>query len=167
MLSSPSEIKLKYTARLQFKAEAYNYNNNIAEYEAVLLGLHKLRAMGVQRCNLKTDSKVIASQIEKECIGRDKTLQRYLAAVQRMEKFLKGFIVQYIERAKNTDADELAKAAAKKELLPLDVFFQVVEDPSVKIVEQEARMINVVQGEDWRAPIMAYLCHHYEPNSTT
>jgi ribonuclease HI len=123
--------------------------------------------MGVQRCNLKTDSKVIASQIEKECIGRDKTLQRYLAVVQRMEKFLKGFIVQYIERAKNPDADELAKAAAKKELLPLDVFFQVVEDPSVKTVEQEARMINVVQGEDWQAPIMAYLCHHYEPNSTT
>jgi hypothetical protein len=28
-------------------------------------------------------------------------------------------------------------------------------------------MVNVVQVEDWRALIMAYLCSHYEPNSNT
>jgi ribonuclease HI len=84
---------LKYAARLQFKAEADKYSNNIAEYEIVLLGLHKLRAMGVQHCIVKTYSKVIASQIEKECITRDETLERYLAAVRRMERFFKGFIV--------------------------------------------------------------------------
>jgi hypothetical protein len=91
---------------------------------------------------------VIASQIEKECIARDETLERYLAAVQRMERFFKGFIVQYIERGKNAEADELAKVAAKKAVLPPDVFFQVVEDPFVKIVEPEPRMINIMQGED-------------------
>jgi hypothetical protein len=75
-------------------------------------------------------------------------LGRYLAAIQRMERFFKRFIVQYIERAKNVEVDELAKAASKKAVLPLDVFFQVVEDPSVKTIEPEPRMINVVQGED-------------------
>jgi hypothetical protein len=91
---------------------------------------------------------VIASQIEKECITRDEILEGYLVVVRRMEKFFKGFIVQYIERAKNAEADELAKVAAKKVVLPPDVFFQVVEDPSVKTVEPEPRIINVVQGED-------------------
>jgi hypothetical protein len=105
--------------------------------------------MGVQRCILKIDSKVIASQIEKECIARDETLERYLAVVRRMERFFKGFTVQYIERAKNAEVDELTTAAAKKAVLPPDVFFKVVEDPSVKTVEPEPRMINVVQGEDW------------------
>jgi hypothetical protein len=81
ILNSPSAIKLKYAARLQFKAEADKCSNNIVEYKAVLQDLHKLRAMGVQCCILKTDSKVIASQIEKEYIARDKTLERYLAAV--------------------------------------------------------------------------------------
>jgi ribonuclease HI len=166
ILNSPSGIKLKYAARLQFKAEADKCSNNIVEYEAVLLGLHKLWAMGVQHCILKIDSKVIASQIEKECIARDKTLERYLAAVRRMERFFKGFTVQYIERAKNTEVDQLAKVAANKAVLPPDVFFQVVQDPSVKTVEPEPRMINVVQGEDWRAPIMAYLRHHYELDNT-
>jgi ribonuclease HI len=42
ILKSPSEIKLRYAARLQFKAEADKCGNNIAEYEAVLLGLYKL-----------------------------------------------------------------------------------------------------------------------------
>jgi hypothetical protein len=50
-------------------------------------------------------------------------------------------------------------------VLPPDVFFQVIKDPSIKTVEPEPRMINIIQGEDWRAPIMAYLRHHYEPDS--
>jgi hypothetical protein len=42
ILKSHLGIKLKYTARLQFKAEADKCSNNIAEYETVLLGLRKL-----------------------------------------------------------------------------------------------------------------------------
>jgi ribonuclease HI len=40
IIISPSKIKTCYAARLEF-----NCANNIAEYEAVLLGLRKLRAM--------------------------------------------------------------------------------------------------------------------------
>jgi hypothetical protein len=28
-------------------------------------------------------------------------------------------------------------------------------------------MVNVVQGEDWRVPILAYLHHHYDPDNGT
>jgi hypothetical protein len=54
--------------------------------------------MGVHYYTLKTDSKVIASQIEKECMARDATLERYLAIVQRMENYFKGFTVEYVKR---------------------------------------------------------------------
>jgi hypothetical protein len=84
-----------------------------------------------------------------------------------MENFFKGFTVEHIERIKNKEGDELAKAAARKAALPPDVFFQVIKDPFVKIVEPEPRMVNVVQGEDWLAPIMAYLHHNYEPDNNT
>jgi hypothetical protein len=40
-------IRLRYAARLQFTAEVDMCSNNIAKYEAILLGLHKLQAMGV------------------------------------------------------------------------------------------------------------------------
>jgi hypothetical protein len=48
---------------------------------------------------------------------------RYLAIVRRMENYFKGFTVEYIKRTKNTKADELAKAATRKLVLPPDVFF--------------------------------------------
>jgi hypothetical protein len=67
ILISPSGIKLRYAARLQFTKET-DIINNIAKYKVVLLGLRKLRPIEVQRCIIKTDSKLVTSQIEKECI---------------------------------------------------------------------------------------------------
>jgi ribonuclease HI len=105
ILVSPSGIKLRYAVRLQFHNEAYKCTNNIAEYEAILLGLHKLRAIRIQTCTLRTDSKVITGQIEKECITRDPTLERYLALIRRMEWYFKGFTVEHIKKTKNVEAD--------------------------------------------------------------
>jgi ribonuclease HI len=39
ILTSPSGVKLRYAARLQFNSEAEKCTNNIVEYEAILLGL--------------------------------------------------------------------------------------------------------------------------------
>jgi hypothetical protein len=33
------------------------------------------------------------------------------------------------------------------------------------MIEPEPRVINIIHGEDWQAPIMAYLHHYYEPDS--
>jgi hypothetical protein len=55
ILISPSGIKLRYATRLQFNNKANKCTNNIAEYETILL-----IAIGVQRCTLCTDSKVVA-----------------------------------------------------------------------------------------------------------
>jgi hypothetical protein len=60
----------------------------------------------------------------------------------------KGFTVEYIERSKNPEANELAKAVAHNMPLPTDIFFQVVSDASIKIVEPEPRLINLIEGED-------------------
>jgi ribonuclease HI len=83
-----------------------------------LLGLHKLQAIGVQRCILCIDSKVVAWQIEKECIAREPTLEKYLSLVRRMDFFSRGFTIEYIDRNKNVEADELVKAVAHNKPLP-------------------------------------------------
>jgi ribonuclease HI len=160
---SPYGIKLRYTARLYFTSEIDKCTNN---YEAILLGLHKLRAIGVQTCVLHTDSKVVSGQIEKECITRELALEKYLALVQRMQNYFKGFTLEYIEQNKNIEADDLANAVARNTPMPPDIFYQVLEDASVKTVLLEPRLINIIKGEDWRALIMAYLRHYYEPDST-
>jgi hypothetical protein len=96
----------------------------------------------------RTDSKVVSGWIEKECIAREPTLEKYLALVQRMENYFKGFTVKYIERNKNTEAYDLAKAAACNILMPAYVFFQVLQDALVKTILPEPRMINIIEGED-------------------
>jgi ribonuclease HI len=144
ILISPSVIKLCYATRLQFHSEEDKCTNNIAEYEGILFGLCKLRAIGVEICTLCTYSKVVVGQIEKECIARDPTLNRYLALVRRMDNYFDGFTVEYIERTKNVEANELAKDAAHNTSLPADVFFQVISDASIKIVEAEPKVINLI-----------------------
>jgi ribonuclease HI len=79
--------------------------------------------MGVQNCIIRTNSKVIATQIEKECIAIDTTLEKYLALIKRTKNDFKGFSVEHIKRSKNIEADKLAKATAQGTTLPLDVFF--------------------------------------------
>jgi ribonuclease HI len=50
---------LCYAARMQFNNESDKCTNNIAEYEAILLGFRKLRAIRVQKFILRTDSRVV------------------------------------------------------------------------------------------------------------
>jgi hypothetical protein len=66
-----------------------------------------------------------------------------------MENHFKGFTVEYIEQSKNTEVDELVKATTRNTPLPADVFLQVISDASIKIVEPEPKMINLIEGKDW------------------
>jgi ribonuclease HI len=45
ILISPSGIKHRYAARLQFTKETHKCTNNITDYEAILLALRKLRSI--------------------------------------------------------------------------------------------------------------------------
>ena len=79
----------------------FNCTNNIADYEAILLGLRKLRAMGIRRVVLKSDSQVITGQIDKSSKARDPKLEKYIDTVRRMEASFEGFLVKNIPRGEN------------------------------------------------------------------
>ena len=59
MLIAPLGLRSKYVARLEFKA-----TNNIAEYEGLILGPNKAKALGAKTILAKTDSQVIAGQVK-------------------------------------------------------------------------------------------------------
>jgi ribonuclease HI len=107
VLVAPSKVKTCYTVKLDFSC-----TNNIAEYEALLLGLRKLRAMGIRRAILKTDYQVIAGHVDKSSKARDPKLERYLDTVRRLEASFEGFSVKNIPRGENEHVDLLAKSAA-------------------------------------------------------
>ena len=78
VLVAPSKVRTCYAAKLDFSC-----TNNIAGYEALLLGLRKLRAMGIRRAILKTDSQVISGHVDKSSKARDPKLEKYLNTVRR------------------------------------------------------------------------------------
>jgi ribonuclease HI len=171
VITSSTGVKHRYAARLSFALESDRCTNNIAEYEAVILGLRKLRALGVTSCIIRTDSKVVADQVEKDYAAKDPTLMQYLAAIRSLERQFKGFTLQHVDRAKNEETDALAKAAARGEALPSDVFYHVIGTPAVRSPEglqitndsEGHRIVNLIMTEDWRAPITLFLQGYYHP----
>jgi hypothetical protein len=116
--------------------------------------LRKIKSLGQQTFIIKTDSKVIQEHIEKESEVRNPVLMKYLEKVREIERRFKGYSVQHIPRDNNNEA-------AQNQEMPLDVFFEVIKEPSIK--ETKPKIMNVVETPDWRAEIMAYLRGHYEP----
>jgi hypothetical protein len=54
---------------------------------------------------------------------KEPKLIKYLAVVRRMKKHFAGFTFLHIQRSENTEANELAIAAAQKAPMQVDVFF--------------------------------------------
>lgn len=162
IITAPSGAKYKYAAHLSFALEIDKCTNNIAEYKAIILRLCKLRALGIRTCIVKTDSKVVAGQIEKGYVAREPALLQYLSDVQSLDKQFKGFTIQHINRNKNEEADSLAKAAVRADPMPSDVFFQVIETPIIREPNGH-KVVSLIMAEDWRAPITLYLQGHYHP----
>jgi hypothetical protein len=141
-------------------------------HKAVILGLRKLRALGVTTCIIRTDSKVVAGQVKKEYSAKDPALMQYLIVVRCLERQFKGFTLQHINSAKNEEANALAKAAPKGEVLPSDVFYHIigtlgVRNPEGLQITQDTeghRIVNLIMVEDWRAPITLYVQVHYHPS---
>jgi ribonuclease HI len=156
VLVALSKVRTCYAIKLDFSC-----TNNIAEYEALLLGLRKLKAMGIRRAILKTDSQVILGHVDKSSKARDPKLEKYLDAVRRLEASFEGFTLKNIPRGENEHADLLAKSASQGLPLPSEVFFETIKAPSVELMERAVLTISPVHSEDWRTKIVSFLQGNY------
>ena len=97
---------------LSFKLE-YEATNNVAEYEALLLGLQTARNMGIQCLKVFGDSELVVRQIKNECQTKHPRLRAYRNEVWDMiENFFSAFNIQFMPREQNRIADSLAVAAS-------------------------------------------------------
>jgi ribonuclease HI len=152
VIVAPSKVRTCYAVKLDFIC-----TNNIVEYEALLLGLQKLKAMGIRRAVLKIDSQVISGHIDKGCKARDTKLEKYLETVRRLEASFEGFSIKNVPRGENEHANLLAKSAAQGMPLPSDVFFETIKAPLVELLERAVLSISPVHSEDWRTEIISFL----------
>ena len=66
LLVSPLGVHMRYMIRLHFAA-----SNNMAEYEALVNGLHIAIELGVRRLNVRGDSQLVIDQVMKESSCHD------------------------------------------------------------------------------------------------
>jgi len=96
-------------------AQLYKYlgetTNNVAEYLALLYALQEAQRRGVTRLVVKTDSELLAKQLNGQYKVRDGTLRLFhdlaLYAAQDFEQWS----IEHVSRSHNTQADRLANEA--------------------------------------------------------
>jgi ribonuclease HI len=145
VLTAPSGLRSKYIARQEFKA-----TNNIAEYEGLILGLNKSKALGTKIILAKTNSQVVTGQVKNEYMARDPEMVKYLAIVRALERRFQGFTLKYVPRAENLEADELAKAATNNLPIPERTFYQVLKAPATQVTKKAFKQVLLIESEDWR-----------------
>jgi ribonuclease HI len=124
---SPLGKHLRYVLRLHFPA-----SNNVAEYEALVNGLRIAIELGVRRLDARGDSQLVIDQVMKNSHCRDPNMEAYCDEVRRLEDKFYGLELNHIARRNNETADELAKIASGRTMVPPDVFSRDLHQPSVK-----------------------------------
>jgi probable phosphoglycerate mutase len=96
----------------EFRQYLGRTTNNVAEYEAVRIGLVRALALGAKRVTVRMDSELVANQLSGRFKVKDaKLLDRYLEVEQLLSR-LDSVSFETIPREKNARADRLAQTGA-------------------------------------------------------
>jgi len=94
--------------------------NNVAEYEGVLLALEMCRELGAGSIVLRTDSELIARQIQGRYRVKHPDLKPYFARTTSLIKSFAAFSVEHVPRERNKRADALVNACLDGRDEPLE-----------------------------------------------
>ena len=77
VLKSPKGTVLEFGVRLGFEA-----SNNESEYEAIILGLNRVKALGMENLRINCDSQLVANQLTGEYCARNQRMEAYMKLAQ-------------------------------------------------------------------------------------
>jgi ribonuclease HI len=84
--------------------------HNIAEYQALILGLHLARKHGARQVVVKGDSRLVVKQVNGEWKTKHPTLHRLRTRACDLLAQFDDWRVEWIPRDENVRADELGRA---------------------------------------------------------
>jgi len=125
---SPLGVHMRYVIRIHFVA-----SNNVAEYEALVNGLKIAVELGVRRLDVRGDSQLVIDQVMKASSCHDPKIEAYCKEVHRIEDKFHGLELVHVARRYNEAADELAKIASTRSMVPPDAFSRDLHEPSVDL----------------------------------
>jgi hypothetical protein len=135
-------------------------SNNAAEYEALVHGLSIVVSLGIKRLMVYGDSLVVISQVNKDWDCSTDSMNKYCAAVRKLEDKFEGLEFHHVERDRNAAADALSKLGSSRAQVPPGVFVQEIQKPSVATDQmEECHTLSQAGADpnDWREPIIRYI----------
>ncbi len=159
-------------ARWKVLAEIGEYigesTNNVAEYRALIRGLESALAHRATEVEIRTDSELLAQQVQGAFKVRDQKLRPLYEEVMGLLPRFKRWSIQHVPREANARADSLANAALDAVLPPgtaeYSVLFQELPDvvrvivPALPGIEATAPTREEALAE-LRGRIQRYLAH--------
>jgi ribonuclease HI len=121
---SPLGLRMKYMIQIHFLAF-----NNVAEYEALVNGLHITTELGIRRLEVRGDSQLVVDQVMKESSYQDPKMAAYCQVVRLLEDKFDSLELNHVARRFNKVADELAKLASGQAPVPIGVFAAICISP--------------------------------------
>jgi ribonuclease HI len=82
--------------------------NNVAEYRALLLGLERTLALGVEDLEVRSDSELLVRQLQGRYRVKHPGLQPLYEASRKQIASFRRFEVRHVPRELNVEADALA-----------------------------------------------------------
>ena len=104
---------IRYFKALSYKL-TFECTNNVAKYEALLLGLHALKYLGVQRIRVLGDLELVINQVNDSYQTKHPRMRAYRNEVWDMiGNFFTEHTIKVIPKYKNTVADSLVVTTEK------------------------------------------------------
>ena len=125
ILTSPTDT-VRYVLQIM-----YTNSNNVAEYAELLHGLRMAVSMGIQRLEVRGDSNLAISQINREFDAKDPKMAAYRNAVLKISTRFEGLKFHHVAQDSNQAADILARMGAKHDPVPPNTFVERLFKPSV------------------------------------
>ena len=152
-------------------------SNNVAEYNALLIGLQLAYEMGVRYLEAYGDSKLIVNQVKGEYEIRHEDLVLYYHVVIKMANSFDGFYISHVSQSQNTKADALAALVATLAALvatlalPIDTIYHFTVATRRLVCPKHVLETNEVhvtsigfKPRDWRFSLIDYALHDILPD---
>ncbi|GKV06415.1 hypothetical protein SLEP1_g18313 [Rubroshorea leprosula] len=108
----------------------FDATNNMAEYEALLLGLQLALELKISTIQVYSDSQLVVNQINSIYEVVDPVMVKYIALVAELKCKFQNFCLSKIPRIENEQVDSLSKFASDSSLSSRSVFVEVLDEPS-------------------------------------
>ncbi|GKV03742.1 hypothetical protein SLEP1_g15991 [Rubroshorea leprosula] len=151
LLIGPDGYRSEHALKFNFDA-----TNNMAEYEALLLGLQLALELKLSAIQVYSNSQLVVNQINSICEVFDPVMVKYVALVAELKCKFQKFCLSKIPRTENEQADSLSKIASDSSSHPRSVFVEVLDEPS--FVKPRVMEISTNPSTpSWTDPILSFL----------